>query len=753
VVVRAGGASSQVDVHLFVGRSASTPEDVVRAALETQVRGDVDGMLEHIALSDYPQRNQQEAREVFAAVRDRATFSNFEFTHLATTTDPEATIAFVRSISAFRVQTAEGQFDLRNGQISALKKVDGKWKILEIGPDELLNQEIYEDSQGNGSRYMRNGVAPYDIKSLNRHVTEAMKGLYIDKTKAGLAVYFGIVGKVPGVGDSVANIYQVADLLVNAKELITELRDYGPRQLALLKLKSIGLGVLQIATEPVPGLDTMSDLAAAGTEQLTANLEKARALNEFRAYVQTQIVDSKSLDPHVFLWETYDYPDGTFTERALISDLHSYAWGSPDPLLLVRTPIRSIRFEDPKALDAKIAFRVVGEISVDVGSHMEPIFRKLTALPRGQKLYIPVDVGYLVSNLIVTGDEVLEDLKPASNRAIVGTVTCRLETQSIRVELRNGEISPAVVVGNRFMGAIQTLTIDRVWEAIPIEVSVGGEFSGFRVFGITGSTPFSPRDESSVDLTNRPKCLDITMGDDTIATVARGETATIAGVKEGETTLDLRLHETKTINIPDITDSFEVVVAPENGIVDWLSKSTHAVARFTGDHFCKDSWGGVGECFSGSGLSGMQLQNHPTIPLEWRGTEFTVKGPYNFTYAGLPATGTVDFHGTVSGDGMKLLEGRFRWDYSWVWESETTSRTFSILVKNLPLTNPEDAEPCTNCFLEYKADSVARTGEPGPDEPSVEVLEATQSYNGELRKTYDTTRADRWNYVYVKFIR
>ncbi len=153
IALEAGGMTSHGVTELAVraASSGSEPADVVKRAMEAQVRGDIDGFLAECSTGSHSPEEIDGARELLGLVRDNVVLSNLEFTPLATGYGDLGTMAVVRAWVTVTAQAPDGTHQVTNGALAFLEKVEGVWKILHIVPDDLLNQQLYEESAHNSA--------------------------------------------------------------------------------------------------------------------------------------------------------------------------------------------------------------------------------------------------------------------------------------------------------------------------------------------------------------------------------------------------------------------------------------------------------------------------------------------------------------------------------------------------------------------------------------------------------------------------
>ncbi len=559
IVVQAGGAVSKGAAELSVrttGGGGSAPADVVRRAMEAQVRGDVDGFLAECVTDGYNAEATQAARELLDLVRSHATFSNFEFTPLATGMGDLGTMAVVRAYVSFTVHAHDGPHEVTNGALSFLQKVNGDWKILHIVPDDLLNQQLYEESAANSAaansvsrRYAGSAV---NLEEFNQALNELLNSASVDEFKLGRSVAFGVIGTVPGVGDTLANINQVVEVVENTGGGLYEIYQNGFTGIGLLKFKQVGVGVLQIVCEPIPGLDAQADMVQASLEQLSHNLELARSIGEIQQHIRQLNAGETQVSPYLYPYPAYlfKYPAGVEMEPMEPAPHHSYG-----------APLGAISITAPTALDRRIPLMIAGELPIHGSNPAAAVAQQLGGQLRNGVVYMPVEIGYLAESDASDGDIILDDYnryrtEDSVSRVVSWTVTCRRGRQDLKVRLRNGQVTPAVIVANNFMNLIDELAVQPLHDG-KIEVDEGEEITDLRVVG--RSVQLEPR--FWPDLTDRDKCLDMAILDEDIASLERGQTLTIRGVGAGETSLELLLAGGSDGSVGELTGSAPVIVS------------------------------------------------------------------------------------------------------------------------------------------------------------------------------------------------
>ncbi len=638
VVVTSGTAQSQANVYLFVGRAAElTPADVVKSALESQVRGDVDGLLNYYARDQFLEENWETGRKVAETVAAHVTFSDFEFTELATAMGDQGTMAAVRAVVTFTVRNHEGQFPMKNGVMALLKRVNGEWKLIEIDADAYLNQEFYEDSLEPGLRRAARAAEPLDLRTINQAVTEAMKRSTINEYKLGFGGAAAIIGMIPVIGDGIANAYQIIDTLNNTYDLLQELRQYGFGELAPLKAQQVAIGIMQIVTEVIPGLDTFTDTVSLSLDQLVHNLERARALGTFRAMVASQIFVDAQLNPRLYLWNVPK------------SDPRLGLQWVEDPGVETSydKPPLSVFLVSNVALGKLIPFRVVGELSTRVDSLIAEPFQALGASTRGLNYYLPVDASLLLRDYVPTGARILDNFggDVSGGPLVFGQVTCRRGKQEFAVSLRNGETTKPVQIFSEVMNGVTQFQIDGT-NGEPVRVGVNQTLGGVRVFGkpAEGSDPLK-----MVDLTNRPECLSMSVVDPKVVRLERGETISFTGLKEGNTRWQLDLPGDQAGLASAVTREVQVVVGGVDPGLEGLQRMDGIYMEMALDGQLDTG----GETITHFGFA---VAASPPQGLHWEGNRFHATGvsPY------LGFAQEYDLEGTVNASTHVLESARMQ---------------------------------------------------------------------------------------------
>ena len=191
------------------------PGEVLRAALEAQVKGDVEGMLAHFALDRYSTEAVAASRKMLAKAAELASFENFELTIRAVSVGESGQMAVVRAQMSFIMNAPEYRAPATEGVLAVLLKSGNAWKLGSINPDPLLDEELRAPaeeipmSKGPAPR----AAQPVSIKELNQRLDNELNGTHLNDNKLAADMLFAHVGKIPGAGDAAANIYQIANVV------------------------------------------------------------------------------------------------------------------------------------------------------------------------------------------------------------------------------------------------------------------------------------------------------------------------------------------------------------------------------------------------------------------------------------------------------------------------------------------------------------------------------------------------------------
>lgn len=531
IIVSAAGVTSQAGVWASVGVAlAQKPESVLERALTAQAGGDMNALMAELTTFDGSAATLASNRKVFEMVQRTVQFSNFRFTHLATSLGDRGTMALVRAKVSYSATVKGQSWPLTYGLMAVLTKVANAWKVAAILPDELLNLEDAAGTAGLSVKSMP--AAAIDLKTINQLINEAMSGGYVNQDKLEIAITFGFVGQFGPVGDAAADGYQAYDTLSNLKDSVVEFWSNGLSPIGFLKLEQVGAGILQIVTEPIPGVDAIADAEAAGLDQFVYNLEIQRALLQLKQQLLTAPVGSMQFNPQLALLDPlkFAYPAGMETT------------GDPSYVHAAGIPLRSVIFKTTASVGHRMPFRVLGEMALELDTPLKIFMDRLGGTLRGSKYYIPVEITHLVSDETVSGDILLDNYTryrgaKSGSRVLLWDANCRRGRELLRVSLRNGETTPVVNVTNWFMNVVSDFLIPELDTGKQFKMTAGTD----RDFTVGGSSTLLEQ-RFWPALIPWPACFDMQVADSSVATMVRGaQSARLHAQKKGSTELVLLL--------------------------------------------------------------------------------------------------------------------------------------------------------------------------------------------------------------------
>jgi uncharacterized protein (TIGR03437 family) len=626
VSVAAANVTCQANVWISAGAApASNPEDVLRRALEAQARGDITALLgECSSLDGKPAASS--TRKVFEAVQRMAQFSNFRFTHLATAQGDKGTLAAVRAKVDYSVAVRGVVEPLSFGLLGIMKKDGSGWKVAALVPDDLLNLEEFASSSALAAKGVASASA-LDLKTANQMITDAMKGGYVDEDKLGVAIAMGAVGQFGPAGDLAANSYQFYDTLKNVKDAVSEIWTNGMSPIGYVKAEQVAVGIFQIVSEPVPGMDAFADSVQASLEQFGFNLEIMRGLAQLKLQLYRAPVDGLRFSPQLALLEPFqfNYPAGMENS------------GDPEIVHAAGTPVRSILFKTSHSVGHRLPLRVLGEMPVEKGSSIHSIAERLGGKLRGTTYYIPVDVTHLVSGELASGDMLLDNYgryrgEKSGTRVLLWDANCRRGRELLRVSLRNGETTPVVNIVNWFMNVIDDFRLTGLDAGNQFKLKAGEE----RAFTVTGSSALLSQ-EFWPNLTTWSACFDMAVRNPAVATLERGAATKLKGVAKGSTELSLLLPGSAgDPGVVDLTRSTPVIVEETD-----FPTGLRFTAQVSGTQHIRYRNG-----TAGTTTATLEVLNSAQVPVVWSGGVLTAKGKFidsgGFRETEIDVSGTLD---------------------------------------------------------------------------------------------------------------
>ena len=563
-----GSATAAVGVEASTG--APEPADVVKAALRAQVDGDVEALLSHFALDRMDEAAIADGRLAFQTFGERVQLSKLKVRPLATGYGDIGDMAVVRAEVAVRLAADGETYRQTSGIIATLVGGEGAWRLLTLDPDDLLNAEIFERERPVAAiTTAAAGKRAVTLHQINALLNTAMTKRTMSEAEMAKLTADGqaaFIGRFPGVGDTVAQVYQVANVGYNLYQGARELLTRGFTPIFAMQVAQTAVGAAQIATELVPGVDSAADTVGMYVENVANHMEMQRAIREFQAeYSQP----AEGYDAHVYLVPDHEYPVGMKTSL------------DPEIETAHGRPIQGISFTNPADLGRAIPLQVVAEMTLS--DELERFAELLGARQAGGILSpwrIAVDVSLLATPDLrdqLSGaprnDAVLQDPRLIRSRdgastAWAWTVTCTRGFQQLEMLLPNDTPVAGPRVAHKIMNEIRALRVTEVAPDGTIKVPLS-EPKEVQVFAVP-STPGVPE----FDLTPHGECLEITTIDTETIAIERDRRLRIIGVAPGVAPVQLRLpaprsaiHEDAEFlaKYPTIERDVQVVVTDDIG--------------------------------------------------------------------------------------------------------------------------------------------------------------------------------------------
>ncbi|MCC7477563.1 nuclear transport factor 2 family protein [bacterium] len=279
-----------------VGPFAS-PEAALRSFLQAQVAGDVPALMGHLWLDGVEEQRQRRAQRLFSVVANRLRFGELELEVTARVNSRLGRLAVLRFRHSLQIEGAEGGLE-RFGTFALLRRDEHGWKVVELSSDPLQNM-LLEDAQraAPGGRAVALGfglpgpatprepeaAGLLDYNQINELFQRTVNETSIDEAKLWYDAHFSAAGWIPGIGDVISAGYTALD---TTKTLFTEvIPDYisGDQQMFELGMQQVVCGVVQIAVEVGPGIDSLADGVGAALEQHKYAIKQSRNFDRLRA--------------------------------------------------------------------------------------------------------------------------------------------------------------------------------------------------------------------------------------------------------------------------------------------------------------------------------------------------------------------------------------------------------------------------------------------------------------------------------------
>ncbi|MCK4660503.1 MAG: hypothetical protein KAV82_13355, partial [Phycisphaerae bacterium] len=246
--------------------TGDSPETVAKRYLEAQAAGDTQGMLDESALHLMTDNEVAESRAAADVIAQRATLSGFSFTHLATGYDAERTMSMVRCQHEVTVTVNGVSDEQEGGTFFWMVWHDGRWKIRNVFPDELVALALAEQKGLLGEKEQRT-MRLYTWQEVSDQFSRELMTATLNTGKLALDVKGSAIGAKPITGDALSWWYTVGDMVVSAKEVVDDAQE-GRLKSVFWGSTSVAWGVVQLVAEPFPGFDHASDFVGAGLDQI-----------------------------------------------------------------------------------------------------------------------------------------------------------------------------------------------------------------------------------------------------------------------------------------------------------------------------------------------------------------------------------------------------------------------------------------------------------------------------------------------------
>ena len=200
-----------------------------------------------------------DGRLAFADVRRARALSRLKVKPLATGYGDIGDMAVVRAEVTVRLAADGATYRQTSGLIATLVGGEGAWRIMTLDPDDLLNAEIFAREQPvAAATTAAAGKRAVTLHQINELLNTAMDKRTMSEAEMAKLTADGqaaFIGRFPGVGDAIAQVYQVANVGYNVYQGAMELVTRGFTPILLMQVAQTAVGAAQIATELVPGVD------------------------------------------------------------------------------------------------------------------------------------------------------------------------------------------------------------------------------------------------------------------------------------------------------------------------------------------------------------------------------------------------------------------------------------------------------------------------------------------------------------------
>jgi tetratricopeptide (TPR) repeat protein len=489
--------------------SGNTPEDVVHRALMGQVRGDAEAMMAEAALDLFDDNAREISRKTLGTVCAKLALSEFKFEPVATGYSTDGTMALTRFRYSVTAKVGGGNFPQAGGSMALLVKRGGGWKIHTIAADELLTLQVLEETGGlnapssdaqssllqmpgpvwpghasmpqTGSPLqpprqilyaVYTGAAPpvvlaqsppraasrerlVDIKRVNDAINKSMLKWHVDEGKIARDEFYSAWGHVPIIGDVLSSGYTVTERINTVmNELPQDIKD-GNVTAALTDIGITAWGVVQVAAEPFPGLDSLTDQVEVVIDQY--RYHHVQRHNYYKVYRKVMNSNFRDDPKYLFLRYTSKYMPVEGEARDVKQERYP-EWTGRWPALKRLTILtdRWMRAKSPIVFDIALDMTVKRSESEDIYEAMKSLgaMTKRSGSFDDQVARLEVRMTSLAARDVSSGAPIMTNFRLAGKPYAAYDLACNRGLQKLVVEMKDGSRTQPVDVDNLVLNAI-----------------------------------------------------------------------------------------------------------------------------------------------------------------------------------------------------------------------------------------------------------------------------------------------------------
>lgn len=301
-----GNSDASLELQVADVPAARTPEDAVRLILEAQIRGDVPAMLGYTYLQQSPPEARLATQALMRVVAQKLVFSALDLELGGTAYGQQGNLALVRCRHAVFVEGGGVAAQEAFGSLVLLRKTPQGWKVVQFMADDLLNVGHESAAGAAGSASIKVAYAlpaaegiygtaaqdqdaesspipgMLDYAKLSRRFGAAIQGWQFDEERVFIDETFSVYGWCPFYGDIVSSGYTaVQSVRTIYNELLPDLAALD-LELVGYDITQVAVGVLQILSEPIPGLDVAADNLGVAVDNWKYNVTQSRHFSRLR---------------------------------------------------------------------------------------------------------------------------------------------------------------------------------------------------------------------------------------------------------------------------------------------------------------------------------------------------------------------------------------------------------------------------------------------------------------------------------------